>query len=79
MPKNNVNPDHYKVAGRERQGEDIVQEVHKQNYAQWRASIGAESQNQSPFADVAEGRRQPKRQEAEGAEAGDSADTSQES
>jgi hypothetical protein len=32
--KNNVNPDHYKTRGRERQGEDIVQEVHKQQYAQ---------------------------------------------
>lgn len=35
--KNNVNPDHYKTAGRERQGEDIVQEVHKQKYAQAQA------------------------------------------
>jgi hypothetical protein len=32
--KNNVNPDYYKVAGRDRQGEDILQEVHKQQYAQ---------------------------------------------
>ena len=32
--KNNVNPDHYKTRGRERQGEDILQEVHKQQYAQ---------------------------------------------
>jgi len=30
MSKNiNVNPDHYKVAGRERQGEDVVHEVEK--------------------------------------------------
>jgi hypothetical protein len=35
--KNNVNPDHYKVAGRDRQGEDILQEVHKQEYAQAQA------------------------------------------
>lgn len=33
MTKNiNVNPDHYKVAGRERQGEDILQEEHKQRF-----------------------------------------------
>lgn len=32
--KNNVNPDHYKIAGRDRQGEDVLQEVHKQKYAQ---------------------------------------------
>jgi hypothetical protein len=31
--KNNVNPDHYKIAGRDRQGEDIVPEVEKKKYA----------------------------------------------
>lgn len=36
--KNNVNPDHYKTAGRERQGDDIVQEIHKQEYAQAESS-----------------------------------------
>ncbi len=36
--KNNVNPDHYKTAGRERQGEDIVQEIHKQEYTQAEAA-----------------------------------------
>ena len=35
--KNNVNPDHYKIKGRDRQGEDILQEVHKQQYAQAQA------------------------------------------
>lgn len=33
MSKSNVNPDHYKVAGRERQGENIVQIRHKQKHA----------------------------------------------
>lgn len=34
MSKNiNVNPDHYKVAGRERPGEDIVQTEHKARFA----------------------------------------------
>jgi hypothetical protein len=28
--KINVNPDHYKTAGRERQGEDVVPELEKQ-------------------------------------------------
>ncbi len=37
MGKNNVNPDYYKTKGRERQGEDIVQELHKQQYAQAQA------------------------------------------
>lgn len=35
--KINVNPDHYKVAGRERQGEDIVQSIQRQAYAQQQA------------------------------------------
>lgn len=34
MSKHNVNPGHYKVAGRERQGEDILQERNKQKLAQ---------------------------------------------
>ena len=34
MSKSNVNPNHYKVAGRERQGEDIEQVRHKQRYAE---------------------------------------------
>ena len=32
--KNNVNPDHYKVKGRDRQGEDILHGVQKQQYSQ---------------------------------------------
>ena len=34
MSKSNVHPDHYKVAGRDRQGEDILQARHKQKRAQ---------------------------------------------
>ena len=34
MSKSNVNPNHYKVSGRERQGEDILQARHKQKHAQ---------------------------------------------
>jgi hypothetical protein len=33
MSKSNVNPNHYKVAGRERQGEDILQTRHKRKHA----------------------------------------------
>jgi hypothetical protein len=37
MSKNiNVNPGQYKVAGRERQGEDVVPEVEKAKYAKTR-------------------------------------------
>ena len=34
MSKSNVNPGLYKLAGRERQGEDIAQERHKQKHAE---------------------------------------------
>jgi hypothetical protein len=34
MSKSNVNPNHYKVAGRERQGEDIAQARNRQQHAQ---------------------------------------------
>ena len=40
MTKSNVNPNHYKTAGRERQGEDIVQEIHKQKFTQAEAAHG---------------------------------------
>ena len=42
MTKSNVNPDHYKTAGRERQGEDIVQEIHKQTFTQAEAARGGQ-------------------------------------
>lgn len=48
--KNNVNPNHYKTRGRERQGDDIVQEVHKQEYAQAQAAAGEGAQNFIPGA-----------------------------
>jgi hypothetical protein len=32
--RNNVNPDHYKVAGRARQGEDILQEQERRSLRQ---------------------------------------------
>ncbi len=48
MSKSNVNPNHYKVAGRERQGEDIAQDRNKQKHAESvvrrRTEIGANSQ-----------------------------------
>ncbi len=35
--KSNVNPDHYKTAGRERPGQDVVQEIQKQKYTEAKA------------------------------------------
>ena len=47
MSKSNVNPNHYKVAGRERQGEDIAQarnkQKHAENVARRRTEIGPRS------------------------------------
>lgn len=37
MSKNNVNPDHYKTAGRELPGQDIVPEIQKQKYTEAKA------------------------------------------
>ena len=52
MSKSNVNPNHYKVAGRERQGEDIAQarnkQKHAENVARRRTEIGARSQKPAP-------------------------------
>jgi len=43
--KNNVNPDHYKTAGRERPGEDIVHDLYKRRYTQSRSVTGAHARN----------------------------------
>lgn len=52
MSKSNVNPSHYKVAGRERQGEDIAQtrnkQKHAENLARQRTEIGARAGKPAP-------------------------------
>jgi hypothetical protein len=48
--KNNINPDHYKTAGRERQGEDIIHDVYKHQYAQSKSHAGARARNFIPGA-----------------------------
>jgi hypothetical protein len=57
MSKSNVNPNHYKVAGRERQGEDIAQawnkQKHAENVARRRTEIGARSQKPAASPDPA--------------------------
>jgi hypothetical protein len=50
MPKNNVNPDHYKVAGRERRGEDILQAEQKETLARSRATARSASRTRVPAA-----------------------------
>lgn len=50
MSKSNVNPNHYKVSGRERQGEDILQGRHKQKHTQSlvRGRSGPHARRQRP-------------------------------
>ena len=70
MSKSNVNPNHYKVAGRERQGEDIAQARNKQEHAE-SVVAGAEAraepgsrQRRAP-REISEGRA-PRRRPAHG-------------
>jgi hypothetical protein len=57
MSKSNVNPNHYKVAGRERQGENIAQIRYKQklaeNLARRRSEPGVGFQNPAPVQEPA--------------------------
>jgi len=57
MSKSNVNPNHYKVAGRERQGEDIAQARNKQKHAESvvlrRAEGGGRVRTPAPERDTA--------------------------
>jgi len=48
--KNNINPDHYKTAGRERPGEDIIHDVYKRRYALSKSQTGASDRNFIPGA-----------------------------
>jgi hypothetical protein len=48
--KNNVNPDHYKTAGRERPGEDIVHYAYKRWYTQSRTAADAHASKFIPGA-----------------------------
>ncbi|HEY0594022.1 MAG TPA: hypothetical protein VGF40_19785 [Thermoanaerobaculia bacterium] len=60
----NVNPDHYKVAGRERPGEDIVATEHKQKFGNVHRELTmrAEQRNRS----LESMRAQPAREESSG-------------
>jgi hypothetical protein len=53
--KSNVNPDHYKTAGREKPGQDVVHEIHKQKYTQAQSGASGsefipDSKNAKPTA-----------------------------
>jgi hypothetical protein len=55
MSKHNVNPNHYKVAGRDRQGEDILQARNKQKLAQSLARERFEMQQALPAGSLPTG------------------------
>jgi hypothetical protein len=57
MPKNNVNPDHYKVAGRERPGEDIPQTQQKERLSKSKASARSAGRTRVPPAPAESGGR----------------------
>jgi hypothetical protein len=61
--RNNVNPDHYKVAGRERPGRDIVPEAERQ--ALRRAGERARSRTPRIPNQERAGRRAPARRKSE--------------
>jgi hypothetical protein len=44
----NVNPGHYKLAGRERQGEDVIQNVERQAFAQQKAEADRWREREAP-------------------------------
>jgi hypothetical protein len=51
MSKNiNVNPAHYKLAGRERQGENVIQSVQRQAFAQQKAETDRWREKEAPPA-----------------------------
>lgn len=58
--KNNVNPDHYKIAGRDRPGEDVVHERNKHSLGRDRARLARLKAGRRP--------RPPATTEAEGQE-----------
>ena len=51
--KSNVNTDHYKTAGRGRQGEGLVPEIHKRAFAQARSGATVTSETIFPGARAA--------------------------
>ena len=57
--KINVNPDHYKVAGRERQGEDIPADLEKRAFSQAKAGARGATPPNRKAPPVAE--RQPRK------------------
>lgn len=62
--KNNVNPDHYKTAGRERHGEDIVHDVYKRRYTQSKSLAGPPARNFVSGARTEEHIQKPRTDEA---------------
>lgn len=63
----NVNPDHYKVAGRERQGEEVVATEQKQKFVQVQHDLAARAEQRGRSIEAMKGRAaQPAREAAAG-------------
>ena len=54
--KSNVNPEHYKLAGRDRPGEDILHKQNKQKFRQAKAAASEGTPNVIPGAQVISGK-----------------------
>jgi hypothetical protein len=46
--KSNVHPDHYKTAGRDPQGQDVIQEVERQKFREQEASLDKQAGRKNP-------------------------------
>jgi hypothetical protein len=61
--KNNVNPDHYKTAGREPQGQAVVHDVLQQEYAEAKARERS-NEPRPPKGGAKAGARKPRQRRA---------------
>jgi hypothetical protein len=66
--KSNVNPDHYKQAGRDRQGEDILHERERREWAQTGEGSLRKNEPRIPNQDRASQPRQPAGQDSDDAD-----------
>jgi hypothetical protein len=65
----NVNPDHYKVAGRERQGEEVVASEEKQKFVKVQHDLAARAEQRTRSLEAMKGRTTQAAREAGGGSA----------
>ena len=65
----NVNPDHYKVAGRERQGEEVVASEERQKFVKVQHDLAARAEQRNRSLEAMKGRTTQAAREAGGGSA----------